>query len=105
MMKRHADMGRTNKPATIINNSPHHRGFAQNFSKLQFGVDAVLPADNIHSLAMKTFDGGSNQRQGIGLDGNKDDISEMDALVAYLQVLGTMVDFKKFEDGYFTRFR
>lgn len=45
------------------------------------------------------------QAQSGNYDGNKDDISEMDALVAYLQVLGTMVDFKKFEDGYFTRFR
>jgi len=38
-------------------------------------------------------------------DGNKDKLTEMDALVAYLQVLGTMVDFKKFEDGYFAKFR
>lgn len=45
------------------------------------------------------------QAQNGNYDGNKDDITEMDALVAYLQVLGTMVDFKKFEDGYFTRFR
>jgi cytochrome c oxidase cbb3-type subunit 2 len=30
-------------------------------------------------------------------DGNKEKVSEMDALVAYLQVLGTMVDFSKFE--------
>ncbi len=28
-------------------------------------------------------------------DGNPDKVSEMDALIAYLQVLGTMVDFKK----------
>ena len=45
------------------------------------------------------------QAQNGNYDGNKDDITEMDAMVAYLQVLGTMVDFKKFEDGYFTRFR
>jgi cytochrome c oxidase cbb3-type subunit 2 len=30
-------------------------------------------------------------------DGNQNKISEMDALVAYLQVLGTMVDFSKYE--------
>ncbi|MCE3254694.1 MAG: ccoO [Rickettsiaceae bacterium] len=30
-------------------------------------------------------------------DGNKNTVSEMDALVAYLQALGTMVDFTKFE--------
>lgn len=33
------------------------------------------------------------------------DITEMDALVAYLQVLGTMVDFSKFDDDYFVKFR
>ena len=38
-------------------------------------------------------------------DGNKGDITEMDAIVAYLQVLGTMVDFKKFDDGHFATFR
>jgi len=30
-------------------------------------------------------------------DGNPNKVSEMDALVAYLQVLGTMVDFANFE--------
>jgi cytochrome c oxidase cbb3-type subunit 2 len=30
-------------------------------------------------------------------DGNRNKISEMDALVAYLQVLGTMVDFSTYE--------
>lgn len=30
-------------------------------------------------------------------DGNPDRVSEMDALIAYLQVLGTMVDFSKYE--------
>ncbi|MDH5180130.1 MAG: cytochrome-c oxidase, cbb3-type subunit II [Gammaproteobacteria bacterium] len=38
-------------------------------------------------------------------DGDISSISEMDALVAYLQVLGTMVDFKQFEDGHFAEFR
>ena len=38
-------------------------------------------------------------------DGDNSSISEMDALVSYLQVLGTMVDFKKFDDGHFSKFR
>ena len=38
-------------------------------------------------------------------DGNMAEITEMDAVVAYLQVLGTMVDFKQFDDGYFATFR
>ncbi|OZB78379.1 MAG: peptidase S41 [Halothiobacillus sp. 13-55-115] len=38
-------------------------------------------------------------------DGNPKEITEMDALVAYLQVLGTMVDFSKYNQGYFSTFR
>lgn len=38
-------------------------------------------------------------------DGNPERVTEMDALVAYLQVLGTMVDFSKFDDGHFAQFR
>lgn len=38
-------------------------------------------------------------------DGKPDQITEMDAMVAYLQVLGTMVDFSKYEDGHFSQFR
>jgi cytochrome c oxidase cbb3-type subunit 2 len=34
-------------------------------------------------------------------DGDRSGISEMDALVAYLQVLGTMVDFSKYDDDAF----
>ncbi len=45
------------------------------------------------------------QAQAGNYDGNKNNITEMDALVAYLQVLGTMVDFKQFEDGHFAEFR
>ena len=38
-------------------------------------------------------------------DGQRARITEMDALIAYLQVLGTMVDFSKYDEGYFTEFR
>jgi len=38
-------------------------------------------------------------------DGQRDRITEMDALIAYLQVLGTMVDFSKYNEGYFVEFR
>jgi len=46
-----------------------------------------------------------NEALSNNYDGDKSGISEMDALVAYLQVLGTMVDFKKFDDGHFATFR
>lgn len=38
-------------------------------------------------------------------DGDPSNVTEMDALVAYLQVLGTMVDFSKYDDDYFVKFR
>ena len=38
-------------------------------------------------------------------DGNTMVITEMDALVAYLQMLGTLVDFNKYEYGHFSTFR
>ena len=38
-------------------------------------------------------------------DGNPGDVTEMDALVAYLQVLGTMVDFTKYDNDRFVQYR
>ncbi len=38
-------------------------------------------------------------------DGVRTRITEMDAMVAYLQVLGTMVDFGEYREGYFAEFR
>ncbi|MDX1656769.1 MAG: cytochrome-c oxidase, cbb3-type subunit II [Candidatus Competibacteraceae bacterium] len=38
-------------------------------------------------------------------DGRADRITEMEALVAYLQMLGTLVDFSQYEEGYFAEFR
>lgn len=38
-------------------------------------------------------------------DGNPNRLSEMDAMVAYLQMLGTLVDFTQYEEGYFAEFR
>ncbi len=46
-----------------------------------------------------------SQAQLGNYDTNPGNISELDALVAYLQVLGTMVDFKKYDDDYFVKFR
>jgi len=45
------------------------------------------------------------QAQSEDFDGNRARLTEMDALVAYLQVLGTMVDFSKYDEGYFAEFR
>ena len=45
------------------------------------------------------------QSQSGNFDTNENKLTEMDALVAYLQVLGTMVDFKQFDDDYFSQYR
>jgi cytochrome c oxidase cbb3-type subunit 2 len=45
------------------------------------------------------------QAQAGNFDGDRSRLTEMDALVAYLQVLGTMVDFSKYDAGYFAEFR
>lgn len=45
------------------------------------------------------------QAQAGNYDGDRSTVTEMDALVAYMQVLGTMVDFSKYSDDYFVKFR
>jgi cytochrome c oxidase cbb3-type subunit 2 len=45
------------------------------------------------------------QAQAGNFDGNGARLSEMDAVVAYLQVLGTMVDFGQYDEGHFAQFR
>lgn len=45
------------------------------------------------------------QAQVGNFDTNPEKLSEMDALVSYLQMLGTLVDFKKYDDDYFVQFR
>ncbi len=58
--------------------------------------DAVVQASNDRDseALQKRYGGKVNVRD---FDGNPNKVSEMDALVAYLQVLGTFVDFAKFE--------
>ncbi|CAK0770500.1 hypothetical protein CCP3SC15_4160001 [Gammaproteobacteria bacterium] len=45
------------------------------------------------------------QAEAGNYDGDRTHLTEMDALVAYLQVLGTQVDFSKYDEGYFVQFR
>ncbi|PWV61705.1 cytochrome-c oxidase, cbb3-type subunit II [Plasticicumulans acidivorans] len=45
------------------------------------------------------------QARTFNYDGLPNRVTEMEALVAYLQVLGTMVDFSKYDEGYFAEFR
>ena len=45
------------------------------------------------------------QAQTGNYDGNADRITEMEAMVAYLQMLGTLVDFSQYDEGHFVQFR
>lgn len=45
------------------------------------------------------------QAEAGNYDGDRTRLTEMDALVAYLQMLGTLVDFSKYDEGYFVQFR
>ncbi len=58
--------------------------------------DAVVQASNDRDseYLMSRYGENINVRD---FDGNPDIVSEMDALIAYLQVLGTMVDFSSYE--------
>jgi cytochrome c oxidase cbb3-type subunit 2 len=46
-----------------------------------------------------------NEAQNFNRDGIPERITEMDALVAYLQVLGTMIDFKAHDEHEFIKTR
>ena len=66
----------------------------------QFG-EAVAGQLEIHRAEENLLD----QAQSEDWDGDRTRLTEMDALVAYLQVLGSMVDFTKYDEGYFAEFR
>jgi cytochrome c oxidase cbb3-type subunit II len=72
--------------------------FEQNVKR--FGKDVAAQLDI--SIASENL---LSQSEAKNFDGNRNSVSEMDALIAYLQVLGTMVDFSKFDDGHFAKFR
>ena len=66
----------------------------------RFGADVADKLDILHAEENLI-----KQAQTNDYDGQRSRITEMDALVAYLQVLGTMVDFSKYDEGYFAEFR
>ncbi|HIO97628.1 MAG TPA: cytochrome-c oxidase, cbb3-type subunit II, partial [Leucothrix sp.] len=66
----------------------------------QFGEDVAKKLDI--TMADKNLEA---QAKLGNYDGNPDKLSEMDALVAYLQILGTMIDFSKHDDAEFVKFR
>lgn len=72
----------------------------------QFGAD-VAKMLHIPDASRNLVDQAANGFGGIAgnYDGDAGNVTEMDALVAYLQVLGTMVDFKKYDSDQFVKYR
>ncbi|MGD9787288.1 MAG: cytochrome-c oxidase, cbb3-type subunit II [Sulfuricellaceae bacterium] len=72
----------------------------------QFGEDVAKMLD-IRNAQKNLVDQAQNGFGGApgNYDGDASNITEMDALVAYLQVLGTMVDFKKYDNDQFVKYR
>ena len=66
----------------------------------KFGKDAADQLD-----INQAQDSLLKQARDKNFDGIPSRVTEMEALVAYLQVLGTMVDFTKYDEGYFAKFR
>ena len=70
--------------------------------KVKCEVDAGV---GIADVVLYQTKSDSAQAQAGNYDTNPDKLTEMDALVSYLQLLGTMVDFRKYDDDYFAKFR
>jgi len=66
----------------------------------EFGVDVADKLDILQAEENLMAQALTND-----YDGQRDRITEMDAMIAYLQMLGTMVDFSQYEEGYFAEFR
>jgi cytochrome c oxidase, cbb3-type, subunit II len=72
----------------------------------QFGADTAKML-HMPDASKNLVDQAQNGFGGIAgnYDGDAANVTEMDALVAYLQVLGTMVDFKKYDNDQFVKYR
>ena len=66
----------------------------------QFGKDVADMLD-----IQKAQENLIKQAQSGNYDGDANRITEMEAMVAYLQMLGTLVDFSQYDEGHFVQFR
>ena len=67
---------------------------------IEFGAEVAAMLD-----IQKAQENLIKQAQDGNYDGITDRITEMEALVAYLQMLGTLVDFSQYDEGHFVQFR
>ena len=67
---------------------------------IEFGKDVAEMLD-----IQKAQENLIKQAQAGNYDGDVNRITEMEAMVAYLQMLGTLVDFSQYDEGHFVQFR
>jgi len=72
--------------------------YERNVEKFGAEVAATLHIPDAQKILVE-------QAQAGNFDGDRTNVTEMDAMVAYLQVLGTMVDFSKIKPEELVKFR
>ena len=82
-------------------------GVPYSLSKLEFDANVEKFGEDVaKKLDINAADKNlMDQAKRGNYDGNPDKLSEMDALIAYLQILGTMIDFSKHDEAEFIKFR
>ncbi len=82
-------------------------GVPYSLSKVEFDANVEKFGEDVaKKLDINTAHNNLKQQAKLGnYDGDPDKLSEMDAMVAYLQILGTMIDFSKHDEAEFVKFR
>ncbi len=122
----HLTAPRSLVPQSVMPNYPWLKATTLDYSDIQARMSALRKAGVPYSTSPAEFDSNIKefgadvakslhipdaeknliaQSQLGNYDTNPDKLSEMDALVAYLQMLGTLVDFKKYDDDNFVKYR
>nr|WP_299872665.1 cytochrome-c oxidase, cbb3-type subunit II [uncultured Cocleimonas sp.] len=82
-------------------------GVPYSLSKIEFDANVEKFGEDVaKKLDINAAEVNIEAQSKLGnFDGDPDNLTEMDALVAYLQILGTMIDFSKHDEAEFVKFR
>lgn len=82
-------------------------GVPYSLSKLEYDANVEKFGEDVaKKLDINMADKNLMEQAKLGnYDGDPENLTEMDALVAYLQILGTMIDFSKHDEAEFVKFR
>lgn len=82
-------------------------GVPYSLSKIEFDANVEKFGEDVaKKLDINSAEVNLQSQAKLGnYDGDPDNLTEMDALIAYLQILGTMIDFSKHDEAEFVKFR